>query len=138
MSLALSQVTEQKDEREQLVQRRALLRAKLEILQKGGSGFSRDMGPQDRATLQTRLEEVEGQLAALGPVHEILQSNLDIVAGVLADAGKQLWGEVASLRLDNHFVLHGDDDTAVPATALTVLRDSNGRQLTVALVTIPV
>ena len=46
LSIALAHVSEQRDEREKLTQQRALLRVKLDILQNGGSGFSRPMPPQ--------------------------------------------------------------------------------------------
>lgn len=136
LSMALQRVTEQRDEREKLTQQRALLRVKLDILQRGGSGFSRDMGQQDRTALQARLDEVETQLAALGPVHEILQGNLSTVVQVLTEPGQHLWGDTASLRIDKRFVLHGADDDSVPAIALQDLHDSTGRQLTVQLVSI--
>lgn len=137
LSIALQRVSEQRDEREKLTQQRALLRVKLDILQRGGSGFSRDMGPQDRTALQARLDDVETRLAELGPVHEILQGNLAIVAQVLSEPGRYLWGDTVNLRLDNRFVLHNPDDTNVPVTTLQDLHDSNGRQLTVALLAIP-
>ena len=136
LSIALAHVTEQQDEREKLTQQRALLRVKLDILQKGGSGFSRDMGVQDRTALQTRLEEVETQLEALGPVHEVLQNNLAIVAAVLGDAEKHFWGEEKNLRLDQHYILHNDGDTAVPAIPFRDVCDSNGRRLTLLLLSI--
>lgn len=134
LSIALAHVTEQRDEREKLTQQRALLRVKLDILQKGGSGFSRDMGPQDRAVLQTRLEDVEQQLAALGPVHDVLQNNLSIVIEVLAAAEQHLRIEPMNLRIDGHGVLHDAADTAVPATLLHDVCDSDGRRLTLRLV----
>ncbi len=137
LSMALAKVSEQKDEREKLTQQRALLRVKLEILQKGGSGFSTDMGTQDRAALQTRLDEVETQLDALGPVHEVLQNNLAIVAGVLSEAEKYFWLEEKALRIDQHFVLHGDADSNVPAISFSDACDSNGRRLTLQLLSIP-
>jgi hypothetical protein len=136
LSIALAHVSEQKDEREKLTQQRALLRCKLDILQKGGSGFSRDMGPQDRNAMQTRLEEIDAQLAALGPVHEVLQSNLAIVAEVLGEAEKHLYMEEKCLRIDKNYLLHNDTDTSTPAITFCDLCDSNGRRVTLMLLTI--
>lgn len=137
LSIALSHVSEQRDEREKLSQQRALLKVKLDILQKGGSGFSSDMGTQDRAALQARLEEVERDLQALGPVHEVLQNNLAIVAETLGNAEKHLWLEAKGLRLDQHDVLRNDTDNAVPAIAFHDVHDSNGRRMTLLLLSIP-
>jgi len=137
LSIALSHVSEQKDKREKLTQQRALLRAKLEILQKGGSGFSSDMPVQNRAALQARLDEVESQLETLGPVHEVLQNNLTIVANVLGSAEQHFWKEEKLLRLDQRYVLHDDSDSSVPAIKFTDMRDSNGRQATLLLLAIP-
>lgn len=137
LSIALGHVSEQRDEREKLSQQRALLKVKLDILQKGGSGFSSDMGTQDRAALQARLEEVEGDLHALGPVHEVLQNNLAIVAETLGNAEKHLWLEQNDLRLDQHYVLHSDNDIAVPAIAFHDVHDSNGRRVTLLLLSMP-
>ncbi len=137
LSIALAHVSEQRDEREKLTQQRALLRVKLDILQKGGSGFSADMGVQDRATLQTRLDELETQLNELGPVHEVLQNNLAIVATVLSEAEKHFRGEEKHLRLDQHYTLHSDADTSIPSTAFRDVCDSNGRRVTLLLLSIP-
>jgi hypothetical protein len=137
LSVALGHVSEQRDEREKLTQQRALLRVKLEILQKGGSGFSRDMGPQDREALQKRLDEVETQLDALGPVHEVLQNNLAIVAEVLSEAEKHFRGEEKNLRIDQHYVLHNDTDTSVPAIPFRDVCDSDGKRATLLLLSIP-
>jgi hypothetical protein len=136
LSIALGNVSEQRDEREKLTQQRALLRVKLDILQRGGSSFSRDMGPQDRSVLQARMDEVESQLATLGPAHEVLQRNLSIVAEVLAAAEKHLYIEQKNLRIDMHSILHSDSDTAVPAVALHDVCSSNGRSLTLRLLVI--
>ena len=133
LSVALRQVTEQRDEREKLSQQRSLLRCKLDIIQKGGNGFSRDMGPQDRNALQARLDEIEMQLAELGPVHELLQNNMAIVVNVLNEAEKHLWRETVNLRLDKHYVLHSDGDESVAPIAFTDICDSEGKRVTVQL-----
>lgn len=137
LSVALAHVSEQRDEREKLTQQRSLLRVKLDILQKGGSGFSRDMGPQDREALQTRLEKVETELAALGPVHEVLQNNLTIVAEVLGNSEKHFWGEEKNLRIDQHYVLHNEADTNTPAITFRDVCDSTGKRATLLLLSIP-
>ena len=136
LSVALAHVTEQRDERERLSQQRTLLRCKLDILQTNGSGFSRDMGPQDKNALQTRLQEIENQLEVLGPVHEVLQANLAIVTGILAEAEKHLWLETVNLRIDQRFVLHSEADTSVAAIPFVDICDSDGKRATAQLVQI--
>jgi hypothetical protein len=138
LSIALKHVSEQRDEREKLTQQRALLHVKLDILQKGGSGFSADMSTRDRATLQTRLDEIENQLNALGPVHEVLQNNLAIIASVLSEAEKHFWGEEKCLRLDQHYALHSETDTSVPAISFHDVCGSNERRVTLLLLSLAV
>lgn len=137
LSVALAHVSEQRDEREKLAQQRALLRAKLDILHKGGSSFAGDAKHADLAGMQTRLAEIESRLDALGPVHEVLQTHLGMIATVLAEAEKHLWLEHVSLRIDQHLVLHADTDTSVPAIPFVDVCGSDGRRLTALLLAIP-
>lgn len=138
LSVALTAVTEQRDERNKLSQQRALLRAKLDILHRGGSSLAGDDARQeDRTALQTRLAELENRLATLGPVTEILHTNLTIVAATLLDAEKHLWLENRNLRIDQHHVLHVDTDTAVPAIPFVDVCGSDGRCLVMLLLSIP-
>ncbi|HSC75568.1 MAG TPA: hypothetical protein VLB90_04940 [Pseudomonadales bacterium] len=136
LSIALAHVSEQRDEREKLTQQRTLLRVKLDILQKGGSGFSHNTGQQDHTALQTHFDEIETQLHALGPVEEVLQNNLAIVASVLNEAEKHFWGEEKHLRIDQRFTLHSDADASVPITTFHDVCDSNGRRITLLLLSI--
>jgi len=134
LSIALSHVGEQRDEREKLSQQQSLLRVKLDILQRGGSSFSGDVGTQDRTTLQARLEQVESQLQALGPAQEVLQANLKIVASILESAEKHFWSEDKILQLDQHGVL--SKDASIPAISCHDLCDSNNHRVTALMVTL--
>ena len=85
LSMALAHITERKEEREKLSKRKALLRSKLDILQRGGS-FAQHTGAVDQAELQSRLEDIEAQLSELGATEDTLSDNLAIIAAVLAEA----------------------------------------------------
>ncbi len=103
--VALSQLTERKDEREILHSRKSLLRCKLDIVARSG-GFKSHTGPAEQAQLQQRFDDIEQQLKELGPDDAVLPANLATVAEVLEHAKDHLWLEDTSLCLDRYYVLH--------------------------------
>jgi hypothetical protein len=135
LSIALSHITERKEERENLSSRKALLHSKLAIIQRGG-GFAQHTGALDQTQLQTRLEEIDVQLSELGPAEDTLSDNLAIIAGVLAEAERHLWCEDKVLCLDQLYVLHDKPGPSAPPTVFTELHNSEGLQVTVLMVSI--
>ena len=103
LSMALLRITEVQGERVGLNRQRDLLRRKLSALQRGGWSFEETGGDRpDPAAVQAELEDIEGQLTALGVSDRALSAHLDIVIELLEDAERQLWGEDIVLYLGSH------------------------------------
>jgi hypothetical protein len=135
LSIALAHITERKEERENLTSRKALLRSKLDIIRRGG-GFAQQSGALDQTQLQTRLEDIEVQLAELGCAEDTLSDNLAIVAKVLAEAERHFWSEDKVLCLDKLYVLHDKPGPSAPQTVFKELHNSEGLQVTVLMISI--
>ncbi len=135
LSIALAQITERKEERENLTSRKALLRSKLDIIRRGG-GFAQHSGALDQTQLQTRLEEIDEQLAELGSAGDTLSDNLAIIAKVLAEAERHFWSEDKVLCLDKLYVLHDKPGPSAPSTLFKELHNSEGLQVTVLMISI--
>lgn len=137
LTVALLQISERKEERDSLAGRKALLRSKLDIMQRGGS-FSQHTSAADKTKLQASLKEIEQQLASLGASEDVLSANLATIADVLAKAESHLWLEQETLCLDRMYVLHDKPGPTAPEIAFTDLHDSEGRQVTMRMVSIQV
>lgn len=133
LAVALARLSEHQEVRKDLSTRRALLRSKLDILQRGG-GFAKHTGGDDRAKLQARLAEIEEQLAAQGPVDNVLEAHLDIIAEVLAQAEQHLWLEEHLLSLDRLYVLREQAAPSVPQISCRDLHNSEGERVMLQLV----
>lgn len=126
LSLALLRITETQSERTDLKRQRDLLQRKLRDLQRGGGSFA-DASTEraDHAELQADLDEVEAQLATLGVDQDVLNAHLEITAGLLAEAEKNLWSADISLYLDP---MNIQRDAGVPsARAVRFQEISNAR-----------
>lgn len=135
LAVALSQLTERKEERDSLGSRRALLRSKLDIVQRGGS-FTRHTGAGDKAKLQDSLEAIEQQLEKLGASEDVLAENLATIADVLANAENHLWLEDKMLCLDRLYVVHDKPSASAPQVVFKEMHNSEGRQATLQLVSV--
>jgi len=135
LSIALSQITVRKEERENLTSRKALLRSKLEVMRRG-SGFAQHTVVLDQAQLQTRLEELEAQLSELGATEDTLSENLATIAIVMAEAEKHLWPAEKVLCLDKLYVLHDKPKPSAPPTVFKELHNSEGLQATFLMISI--
>lgn len=136
LSVALAQIAERKEERENLTSRKALLRSKLDIVRRG-AGFAQHAGAPEQSQLQARLEEIDEQLGKLGSPEGTLSDNLVIIAAVLAEAGRHLWLEDKVLCLDKLYVLHDKPGTSAPQTVFKELHNSEGLQVTILMISIP-
>jgi hypothetical protein len=136
LALALLHITERKEERESLGTRRALLRSKLDILQRGGS-FTQHTGANDQLKLQASLEDIEQQLATLDASGDVLAGNLAVIADVLSNAGEHLWLEDRTLCLDRLYVVHDKPSRSAPSIVFKEIHTSDGRQATLKLLSIP-
>lgn len=135
LSLALLHITERKEEREALSGRRALLRSKLDVMKRSGS-LTCHTAAGERASLQTRLEEIEQQLAELGAPEDVLAGNLAIVADVLSQAQCHLWREDKTLCVDRFYVVHDQPTPSAPQLTFEELHNSQGRQVTLRMLSI--
>lgn len=135
LSVALAHITERKEERDNLSKRKTLLRSKLDIMRRGG-GFAQHTGALDQAQLQTRLEEIDVQLAALGSAEDTLSDNLAIIATVLSEAERHFWSEDKVLCLDKLYVLHDKPGPSAPQTVFKELHNSEGLQVTILMISI--
>lgn len=133
LAVALSQLAERKEEREDLNSRKSLLRCKLDITARSG-GFKNHTLSSDQAQLQQRLEDIEQQLKALGPDEQVLPSNLAIVNDVLERAADHLWAEDISLCLDRYYVLHERSSTSVAEIPFRQFVASDNRAILVLMV----
>lgn len=123
LTVALARIAEVSGERAELASERDILRRKMSALQRGGGSFERQeagasAGP---AKLAAELEEIEGQLAALGADANLLYAHLDIVVDVLSQCDKQLWMEDTFMTLDRMNIKRDARDTSARSIALQEL-----------------
>ena len=133
LSVALEHIADMREEREALAVRRALLRSKLDIVQRAG-GFKQHTATADQEKLQADLDDIEQELAALGPSEDVLESNLDTVVEVLSAAEDHLWLEDTILHLDQFYVVHDKPEPAAHPLTFKDLHDSEGRQASLLMV----
>lgn len=136
LSIALAKLSERKLARTELGSRRAVLRSKLAILQRGADFAGHHPSAQERSQLQTKLVDIEAQLAAHGPVDRLLDADLDAIAGVLANAEQHIWLQAQSLNLDKFYVTHDQPVASVPQLDCRDLCTSTGQRLMLQLVTL--
>jgi hypothetical protein len=136
LTLVLEKITAVREKREDLAVRKKLLCAKLDVLARGSGNFSVETCGADRAQLQQKLEQIEIQLAEMGADDTVLQHHLDIVTETLLQAGQQLWLECSVLYMDPSHIMRTSGHPKADAVPLQMLRDVNGKQLAVLLITL--
>lgn len=137
LTLALTCIAEVKGERADLTHQRDLLRRKLSALQRGGWSFEHEpTAPQDPAGLSSELDEIEARLKKLGADTKVLQNHLDIVAGLLSQAERQLWGETITLNLDRMNIQRDAQDPAARQVVLQELHNARGARLVLLLISL--
>lgn len=137
LALALTRITEVQGERVGLNRQRDLLRRKLSALQHGGWSFDAAEGERPEPDkLQTELDDIEAQLAALGMDDRALTAHLEIVTGVLAEAERHFWGEELVLYLDRMNIQREPQNASAREIRLQELHNARGRRLVMFLVTL--
>jgi hypothetical protein len=137
LSLALARITEVQGERANLNRQRTMLRRKLSALEQGGWNFEEATEARpDPASLQSELDEIEGQLAALGIDDRALRTHLEIAAALLADAERQFWAERIDLHLDPMNIQRDPQDASARQIQFQELRNARGRRVVMLLVSI--
>lgn len=138
LSLALAAMAGAQGERIELERERDLLRSKLAALAAGHWGFDddkaegTDAGQPDPRALQQRIQDIDAELGKLSTGK--LQTHLDVLAEVLSDAPKNLYGEAVTLCVDRQGVKQAQANSLAPPITLTVLHNAAGRSLVVRTV----
>lgn len=135
LSLALARITEAKGERADLTRQRDLLRRKLVALKQGGWSFDEsENGAADPDSLQAELEDIEQQLAGMGPDADTLNRHLDIIAELLSDPAKHFWSDTVEYYLDRMNIKRPPEDASARLIRLRELHNARGQQLVTLLV----
>lgn len=139
LSLALKRITIVKTERGNIENYRALLEAKLNLLNRAGWGFGNE--DQDGATELAEVEEllarIESQLKEIGREDQMLEKYLEILVDVLSDPGSYLWASQETLIVDRMGIKHSEATSDAPELVLDSLCNAEGRSLVYMPVKIP-
>ena len=105
LAQALSEIGEERVERQELQGNRSLIRARLRLLRQHGPGLGSMFGEApaargEQARLEAELLENERQLAALGGSESVLEVELECLKTVLENPQRCLQIEPRRLRLD--------------------------------------
>jgi hypothetical protein len=137
LTLVLARIAEVHGEHADLVRQRDLLRRKLNALKCAGCGFDAAEGAQpEPMALSAELQEIETGLKKLGSDAGALQGRLDIVAGLLSQAGQQLWAEDLVIHLDSMNIRRDAQDASAQRVTLRELHNARGAGLVMLLVTL--
>ncbi|MBL0142332.1 MAG: hypothetical protein IPP91_09645 [Betaproteobacteria bacterium] len=139
LTMALARITEVASERESLEQSQSLLRAKLRALQSARLGFEREQGNDtpDAASIESRLAEIELNLAAVGAGSTALPRHLDILVETLSRAEVQTWVEPVSVVMDRLGIKQAVPGGPVIELKLQELRNYAGQSAVLLPVAIP-
>lgn len=136
LGIALAEISEIREQRQDLQARKKLLKAKLDIVARGG-GLLDEPRLAERRELQQKMERIEAALAEAGADDSVLQRNLDAVIAALAGAEQRLWLERRSIHVDNLHYLRGADCKQAVELPLQMLHDARAREAAAWLVAIP-
>ncbi len=137
LSLALRQITESHNGRADLNRQRDLLGRKLSALEQAGWSFEETGSTHPYpAVLRTELRKIENQLRALGADRGTLNAHLDVAAGVLREAERQLWGKRVELHLDPMSIQRDAQDASARDVIFQELRSARGRRALMLLIAI--
>jgi hypothetical protein len=119
----LAQIGADESRRDALVEERALLKTRLQLLERQGAGTHRMLGDREsgdaceRVRLQTAIEENERALAALGLKTDALARELEVICNVLAHPNQHSDVEIKRVCLNSMNVViatsAAPDDTEI-------------------------
>lgn len=135
--LALAEITEVKELRQDLVARKRLLKTKLDIVCRSSGSLVDEPRLADRRNLQQKMDEVEAALAEAGADDTVLQRNLELVVATLGGAEKQLWLETQVLYIDNMRYLRTADHPGATELKVQILHDANAHEMAAQMVVLP-
>lgn len=138
LGLALREMAATKEIREGLDNRRTLLQAKLDVLQRGAWGF--DLGapqkPDKIVDVETQLAEIEAQLKLVGDDGGALEVALGLLIDVLGRPQEHLWASRGNLAVDRMGIKRAAASEEAPELTLEQLHNAEGRNVVVTLVEI--
>jgi hypothetical protein len=115
----LARTAADKSRRDTLERERALLKMRLQLLERQGTGIRAVLGSEatadsgELARLETQVEENERNLADLGLREDALDRELDHLRAVFAQPGRHLYLSTRRLRLDRMNVVLDQNSTQV-------------------------
>jgi hypothetical protein len=122
---ALARSAAGKSRRDLLEQERALLKTRLQMLERQGVGLRSVLGQQagpgaaELAELQEQVKDNESRLASLGVKSEALERELAQLCAVLKEPGTHLYVETRKVKLDQMNIVV-PDNSAQPGVALSL------------------
>jgi len=136
LSIALRQISGVKSERDKLARHRALLQAKLNLLQRGDWGFEEGAGDGHLTIPETeaRLKKIEASLLKYGGDDRMLEVYLETLAGVLCRPEKHIWARKERVIVDRMGIKRSQPAQDTTEVELHMIGDSEGRNLAVSLV----
>lgn len=139
LRLALKRITIVKTERGNLERYRALLEAKLDLLNRAGWGFGEEGQESGNGLARTEqlLGEIESELKSIGSDDEMLAKYLDIVIDVLSNPAGNIWGGQEKLILDRMGIKRSEAAINAPELMLDEFSNAEDRSLVYSLVIIP-
>lgn len=140
LSLALRRLTAVKGERSDLERRRALLQAKLNLLEREGWGFDQAESSErlDAAAMEERLGGIEAQLKELGGDDRLFETYLEVVADVLGRPEQYLRTGSETIFVDRMGIKQTEAAVDAPELKLNEIYNAEGRSLVVMLVSLQV
>lgn len=128
---ALSQIGEDRSERRELEDNRALIRARLRLLQQQGPGLGSVFGSApassvEQLKLEAQLLENERQLETIGSVQSALDAELELLREVLANPQRYINVEKKELRLSTMNVVVDQTSSDVASEVLFSLAKLSG------------
>ena len=128
---ALSEIGEERVERQELQASRSLIRTRLRLLQKHGPGLGSMFGadpaaPGEQAQLEASLLENERQLHAIGSGESVLEAEFECLTAVLGRPERYLHFEPTRLRLSPMNVMLEETSTATAADVEFVIVELSG------------
>lgn len=138
LGLGLKRLGDVKSERRELERRRALLQAKLNLLEREGWGFDTLRTTEGGAgvDVERQLGEIEQQLLELGGDDRMLDLYLEIVAQLLGSPKEQLWMQPETVYIDRMGVKRQEAADDATEITLSMLYNAAGRSQAVMLVSL--
>jgi len=138
LTLALRRLSDLKWERSDLERRRALLQAKLNLLEREGWGFQQAEGSEriDAAAVEERLAQIEAHLKELGGDDRMLESYLKVVSEVMGRPQEYLAARSETIFVDRMGIKQSEASADAPELNLYELYNAEGRSLVVTLISL--